>query len=369
MKLLKIFLRIIIVLILTAAIAVAGILGAVFILERGPSPEATRLFVLSVKETSAAYFLADLFLSNKEVNTIVAAQGASDEPSETVAPELISLPSKQNEETSADTAPSSETSGTDETVPAAAVQTEAGAETSGDTEDLQQDSGIEIVDVTGKGYRGKMLIISDPTRVFVGIPPEGFGADKSGMTVYDMCQKYGALGGINGGGFVDPNGTGTGGIPDGLVIHDSKLLWGSESGSYSIVGLDADGLLYVGSMTGKRALELNMKYAVSFGPALIINGVPQNEKYSLGGGVNPRTAIGQRADGAILMLVINGRQVDSIGATFDDLVTVMLDFGAVNAANLDGGSSSMMIYRGEYMITSAYVFGERVVATAFLVGK
>ena len=377
MKIIKITLRFLFIAALTLAVAVAGLCGAVLILERGPSPEATRLFVLSVKETSAAGFLADMFLSRGEVAVIMSAQGTADEPTQAVSPELISLPSKLADETglAAETVSSDGSSGDgglsgdSEPVPAMADGTEtSSAETAPPAPDGGDISdGIELVDVAGKGYRGKLLIVSDPTRVFVGIPADGFGDDKSGMTVYEMCQAYGALGGVNGGGFVDPNGTGTGGIPDGLVIYDGELLWGSEGGTYSIVGFDRDGLLYVGSMTGKRALELNMKYAVSFGPALVINGVPQNENRTLGGGVNPRTAIGQRADGAVLLLVVNGRQVDSIGATYDDLVSIMLQYGAVNAANLDGGSSSMMIYEGEYMITSAYVFGERVVATSFLV--
>ena len=120
-------------------------------------------------------------------------------------------------------------------------------------------------------------------------------------------------------------------------------------------------------MTAQTALDRNIQYAASYGPALIINGEPQNERASLGGGLNPRTAIGQREDGAILLLVINGRSVDSLGATLDDLVEIFLEFGAVNATNLDGGSSSLMIYEGENITNSAYVYGERVVATAILV--
>ena len=312
MKIIKITLRFLFIAALTLAVAVAGLCGAVLILERGPSPEATRLFVLSVKETSAAGFLADMFLSRGEVAVIMSAQGTADEPTQAVSPELISLPSKLADETglAAETVSSDGSSGDgglsgdSEPVPAMADGTEtSSAETAPPAPDGGDISdGIELVDVAGKGYRGKLLIVSDPTRVFVGIPADGFGDDKSGMTVYEMCQAYGALGGVNGGGFVDPNGTGTGGIPDGLVIYDGELLWGSEGGTYSIVGFDRDGLLYVGSMTGKRALELNMKYAVSFGPALVINGVPQNENRTLGGGGQPahsdRTARGRRGAAA-----------------------------------------------------------------------
>ena len=121
-------------------------------------------------------------------------------------------------------------------------------------------------------------------------------------------------------------------------------------------------------MTPEKAMKTGLKYAVSYGPALIINGEPCNAGKSLGGGINPRTAIGQREDGAILLLVVNGRQIDSLGATLDDLVEIMLSHGAVNASNLDGGSSSLMKYEGEYLNTSSYIYGgERILASTILV--
>ena len=86
-----------------------------------------------------------------------------------------------------------------------------------------------------------------------------------------------------------------------------------------------------------------------------------------GGGLNPRTAIGQRADGAVLLLVIDGRQSHSLGATYKDCQQVMLDYGAVNAANLDGGSSTLMIYEGEHVNMCATLYGSRDMPTSFLV--
>jgi exopolysaccharide biosynthesis protein len=108
--------------------------------------------------------------------------------------------------------------------------------------------------------------------------------------------------------------------------------------------------------------------AISFGPALIINGesVPI---LGSGGGLNPRTAIGQRADGAILLLVIDGRQPHSIGATLRDVADVMADFGAVNAANLDGGSSTLMVYNGEILNSTSLLTGPRRIPTAIVVSK
>lgn len=306
----------------------------------GPSDYASRLLVTTLMETSAAKFVPRLYMSAEAVESII---GTEEEATDiTVEKALIKLPEKN--------APVID----DPDAPAAPVE---------------EGTGIEIFDVKGATFYGKMMVIDDPTRVFVGIPKNGFGEGKSGMTVHAMIDHYDAIAGTNAGGFYDPNGNGTGGIPDGIVIYEGKLLWGNKGSYYSLAGIDKDGLLHVGKMTAQTALDRGVQYAASYGPALIVNGTPQNEKRALGGGLNPRTAIGQREDGAILLLVINGRSVDSLGATLDDLVEVFLEYGAINATNLDGGSSSLMIYEGENITHSAYVYGERVVATSILVRK
>jgi len=342
--------------------------SVMWILVNGPSPTARRLFVLSVKETSAAGFLADMYLSDAEIEEILGGSGNSIEEEE-MDLSLISLPNRMEEETqktetSASDAPDSSKKPV-QNVPAAAETESAVQET---IQTAAQDDGIEVIDVEGSTYNGKLMIISDPSRVFVGVP-DSYGENSSGLTVASMIEKYDCIAGTNAGGFYDPNGSGTGGIPEGIVIYEGELLWGELYGSYSLAGIDADGILHVGLMTGQHALDLGIQYAASYGPALVINGKSAGGSYGLGGGLNPRTAIGQRADGAILLLVINGRSIGSLGATLDDLVEIMLNHGAVNASNLDGGSSSIMIMDGEFLTSSAYIFGERVVATSILVRK
>lgn len=332
-------------------IIVIGLYGVMWILVNGPSEEARRLFVISVDETSAGGFLARLYLSEDEIQAIKEGNKSELSDDKTDA-SLIQLPS--NTEDTADT-PVTEN-----------IQNDPE-----NTDDVpitppEDDDGIEVLDVEGATYNGKLMIIKDPTRVFVGIPGP-YGEGYSGLTVASMIQKYDAVAGTNAGGFDDPNGTGTGGIPDGIVIYEGELKWGDLNSSYSLAGIDKNGILHVGSMTAAHALDIGVQYAASYGPALVINGQPAASR--LGGGLNPRTAIGQRADGAILLLVINGRSIDSLGATLDDLASIMLDHGAVNASNLDGGSSSLMIMEGEYLTSSAYIFGERVVATAILVKR
>ena len=130
-------------------------------------------------------------------------------------------------------------------------------------------------------------------------------------------------------------------------------------------------LLLVGTMTGQEALDRGMKYGVSFvthdgiASSLIINGEVQTQ--NCGPGVNPRTAIGQREDGALLLLVLDGRSSKTLGATLGNVVDIMLQYGAVNAGNLDGGSSSVMVYGDEIINNCASVTGPRGIPTGFIV--
>ena len=355
----------------TLLLCLVALYGVMWVLVNGPSPTARRLFVLSVRETSAVGFLANLYLSQEEIDEIVGTSAKTDisdggnlsgESAETIDASLISIPSDTSDmpDAAVESAPTetqSETPASDK-APKETAKAEEAVEADG--------GGIEIIDISGSTYKGKLMIVTDCSRVFVGVP-DSYGEDSSGLTLKQMIAKYGASAGINAGGFYDPGGSGTGGIPEGIVISGGEILWGDEYSTYNLIGFDKNGLLYVGKMTGRAALDCGVTEAVSFGPALVINGVAQNEKWKLGGGINPRTAIGQRSDGALLLLVINGRQLDSLGATYDDLVDIMLSYGAVNASNLDGGSSSLMISGGEYITNSAYVLGERVIPTAILI--
>ena len=343
--------RIAVVTLTVLLIITAALYGVMWILVNGPSPTARRLFVLSVKETSAGGFLADIYLSEDEIAEIMGTSGG-DSGNENTDTSLIQIPQKDGVDGG-------------ENVPPKPGEIITNTPSTGDGDDAQnKNEGIEVLDVVGSTYNGKLMIIDDPSRVFVGIPGE-YGEDKHGLTVAAMIDKYGAVAGTNAGGFDDPNGTGTGGIPDGIVIYEGELKWGSPGSTYNLAGLDKNGILHVGNMTAAHALDIGIQYAASYGPALVINGQPAGS--SLGGGLNPRTAIGQRADGAILLLVINGRSIDSLGATLDDLIEIMMSHGAVNASNLDGGSSSIMIMNGERLTSSAYIFGERVVATGIIV--
>ena len=302
-SLLRFVLRLMAVLLSTLAVLAVLLLCAIFIICRGGSESARDSFVRSVKETSAIGFLADIFLTPAEVEAIVNPPVLELEEKTDTSLVAVSQPEKHEDGPQAD---------------AWGYVDEDG-------------DGLILVPIKGGSYSGYMLIVLDPSRVVLGCKPESI-ADK-GYTVQQFVEMADGVAGINGGGFVDPNGMGDGSVPDTLIVTGGKIYNGGSGVGKGFVGIDSDYILHVGFKS------------------------------------NPRTAIGQRSDGAILMLVIEGRQPSRLGASYVDEAELMLRFGAVNACNLDGGSSTMMWFNGEYINNSASVIGIRPIPTSFIVLK
>ena len=125
-------------------------------------------------------------------------------------------------------------------------------------------------------------------------------------------------------------------------------------------------------MTVKQAQEMKVRDGVTFGPFLIINGKKSTILGNGGWGTAPRTAIGQRKDGIVLFLVIDGRTVTKPGANMNDLIEIMENYGAYNAANLDGGTSSAMVVDGDIIndpIDSSGAHRTRFISTGFILTK
>ncbi|HBV85710.1 MAG TPA: exopolysaccharide biosynthesis protein [Desulfosporosinus sp.] len=226
-------------------------------------------------------------------------------------------------------------------------------------------SGITIEDIQGRSFKGKVVLIKDPKRVKLAVTKE---IGVTGERVSDLVKGMGAIAGINAGGFYDPNGKGNGAFPDGLTVKDGKIVHNNVGDkAVNIVGFNDQGKLILGSMNAKQLVEKNIREAVTFEPNLIVDGKPMITGDG-GWGIAPRTGIGQKADGTVIFVVIDGRQPTwSIGATLRDLMNVFADYDAVNAINLDGGSSSELVYDGKVMNKLWNIFGERYIPTAFVV--
>jgi exopolysaccharide biosynthesis protein len=235
---------------------------------------------------------------------------------------------------------------------------------------VKHDETIEMFKIDGKKSKGYLLVIKDPTRVRVGYTSK-LGVE--GQKTSDIAKKSNAVAAINGGAFTDksPDGKtwcGTGGLPGGILIVDGKVVYTDATDDHKIkatVAFTNDGKLIVGSNSINDLIAKGVRDAISFGPTLIMNGKAQYDyEYQ---GLNPRTAIAQRKDGAIIMLVMDGRQASSPGASLEELTSILLQQGAWNAVNLDGGSSSTMYYEGEVINNPCDPYGERTIATAIYV--
>ena len=234
---------------------------------------------------------------------------------------------------------------------------------------LKRDEGNDIykvIDIEGNGYKGHLLVVYDPSNIdLVQAPNIKYG----GKQLKTLVELNDGLAGINASGFDYSEEFGY--IPSGIVIMDGKVVWDSKLPKYGgIIGFTRDNILVLTKSTSEEAINMGIKDAVSFGPFLIVNGEPAQFKGNGGYGIAPRTAIGQRKDGIVLMLVIDGRRPGhSLGVDMVELTNILLRYGAYNASNLDGGGSSSIVANGEILsVAGGFGYkGERYLPNAFIV--
>lgn len=306
----------------------------------GPSESAKELFATTILETGQLKFLANVFLSKDELQEIVDKNSLQDMDVE-VDENLIN------------------------------------------TEGNKEKELIEIHNVSGDGFEGTMMVVNDPSKISLATT---YPWSEYGKELGVIVDEAGAIAGVNGGIYYSSGNKG--GRPYGVTvsngeIQDITLGW---SGLY-LIGFDENNLLRIISLEGmnksaveKMVKEEKIRDAISFQEEssdannhfvkLIING-EKRELSGKGSGQNPRTAIGQRKDGSVLILVTDGRGKNGhLGATASDLIEIMAEYGAVNAANVDGGSSSSLYYNKKYLRTSVtfyYTNSSWRLPTAFVV--
>ena len=225
----------------------------------------------------------------------------------------------------------------------------------------------KIINISGKGYTGYLAVIYDPSKVHTLVTSK---KGKSGQYLTTMAQDNKAIVAINGGGFDDPNYNSNGANPLGITYSKGKLLTNYYyAGAGGIIGFDNnDKLVLASNCTKATAEKLGMRDAVTCGPFLIVNGKASGVVGNGGWGVAPRSAIAQRQDGIVLFLAIDGRMVKGPGADMDDLIDVLQKYGAYNAANLDGGTSTAMTVNYKLIndpVDSTGAHKTRFIATGF----
>ena len=316
----RIIRRTLLVLLTLVLLIVAGLWMVLNTIFHGPSEAAVEVLTMSLLEPSGTKWVPGLFLSDEELDKIVNKGGAALEDDFTDTSKVVI-----NKD--------STTSQTDEW--------------------KDYPDGIRIEELSGDTFNAYVMIIRDPSQVYMATSTDGdFSRSVPGTRITAQIETEGAIAAINAGAFFD-NATSSpevGSTPEGLVIADGKVRWNSGSAPEDgFVGFTEDNILVVAkTMTAAQAQELNIRDGCEFGPVLIMNGEVNQEAYNAASGWNPRTCIGQREDGAVIFLCIDGRQPGSIGGTYKDCIDIMMEYGAVNACNLDGGSSSVMLYRDTY---------------------
>lgn len=231
---------------------------------------------------------------------------------------------------------------------------------------VSKDHRVELFDVEGRRFKGKVVVVHDPMLMRVGYSDR---LPESGETVSQMASRENALAAVNAGGFGDYQGTGTGGWPEGVIIHKGKFIYSAARNpdtEVRIIGFTKEGVLVAGTSSLRKLKKMGVREGVSFGPVLVSKGRGLIEEGDGGWGIAPRSGIGQTKDGKVIMVVLDGRQVHSIGATLKDLQNVFLEYGAYTAVNLDGGSSATLYYKGKVVNSPSDPMGERFVPTSFL---
>ena len=206
----------------------------------------------------------------------------------------------------------------------------------------------KLININEDGMRGYLVAIYDASKVKVATASN---MNSSGEMITTIAKKNNAIVAMNASGFNDPGYVGNGGKPHGVVIQNGKLISNlpSANSSGGIIGFTHDNKLIMGKMTAEEALNKGVRDAVEFGPFLVVNGEPSFIKGNGGWGTAPRSAIGQRQDGIVLFLVMDGRDyvhgIDGVGMV--ELTEIMMRYGAYNASNLDGGTSCGLVVNGE----------------------
>ena len=305
-----------------ALILVAACLAANLIFN-GPSPAARDILTMTLLEPSGTKWIPGLFMDAQTLDSICTRD---------------------------DSNLKDEFSNTSEIV----INKDA-AISAGTDEWANSPDGIRFESHSGDTYNAHIMIVRDPSKVYLGTSTENFSTSIPGTRIDDQIETDGAIAGVNAGAFFD-NGTSdpsVGSVPEGLVYSKGVCKWTTGSppnGIKGFAGFNKDNILVVAqdNLSKAQAEELNIRDGCCFGPVLIMNGEINQEAYNSNSGWNPRTAIGQRKDGAVVFVCIDGRQAGSAGGTYKDVIDIMIEYGVVNACNMDGGSSSIMVYRDTY---------------------
>ncbi len=208
---------------------------------------------------------------------------------------------------------------------------------------LDAQNGILLLRVHFGSSRGVMAILKDTSRLSLCAAST---LPVTGQTAGKICEDNNGLLAITGSAFLD-DGTSNGGQVSGLAICQGVEM-GTRLGQPGDKRLELrdDGRMYIVDSTAE--VGDGTRDACEFHPALVVDGVDLSAQ-STWTGPQPRAVLGQSDRLETMMVIVEGRLADSPGCSVVDVAAKMVDYGCVQALNLDGGTSAIMYYKGEYI--------------------
>ena len=180
-------------------------------------------------------------------------------------------------------------------------------------------NAILLVRISGKGYRGVLAVGKDPSLLSIEMASTlGVAGQLSG----EIAAAHNGVLAMNANGFLDPNGAGNGGLLAGYSMSNGTA-YGEHFSAYAYkrIELHEDNLFYI--KDALSPVSEDCTDAAEFTPALIVDGKKIMDDYWTG--EQPRACIGQ----------------------------ILLQHKCMQAINLDGGSSAMLWFDGEYVTQSS----------------
>lgn len=228
-------------------------------------------------------------------------------------------------------------------------------------------NGILLIRVVGEDYQGVLAWVDNPMKLSLQVSSQ---LGNTGETIGEIAEAHNGVLAVNASRDVAVVGNENGSLiadfavcngvaynEDLLIRDDQDRLEINSLGEFSVVN-------------PAGPLGEDVKHAVQFTPALIIDGIMAAEGLENWSGLHPRSCIGQTAAGNVLILVVEGRLPErSTGAALAECAGILLRYGAKQAMTLDYGSSSILWYDGEYvtMCSNPYLLEGRPLPNAFIV--
>ena len=199
---------------------------------------------------------------------------------------------------------------------------------------------VLLLRVSGSGYRGVLAVAKDPSRLSV---ENSAYLGERGQTAGEIARAHNGVLAMTASAFIDEGGVGNGGALNGYAMSNGAGQGDHLGWSYKRMELREDNCFYI--VDASAPVDPAATDAVEFTPALIVDG----ERLNAWGwdSLNPRAVMGQSDSGEILMLVIEGRLIDSLGVSVEECSTILERHGCMQAMNLDGGTSAILWYDGE----------------------